>query len=330
MKLIDKYNRTHNYLRLSVSDKCNLHCLYCNPVSSELNLSKDSLTNQEIIRLTRLFIKQFEFSKIRLTGGEPFARKNIIELFEGLSVQKNEYQFELAVTTNGTLLNGKLKKLKELGLDRFNFSLDSLKHQIYSQITGKNELSKVLQTIDEAESEGFQNTKINTVIIRRVNDDEISDFIEYSIRTSRNIRFIEYMPFSNNGYDKDGFISSKELINTISQSYKLLPFESNSMNVAKDYCIIDTKAKISFISPISDHFCELCNRLRITSDGKLKLCLFSPHKTEIDLLKLIRDGYTDEQIADSISKALLEKDYAHPEIEELIQLKNNNIISLGG
>jgi len=330
LKLIDKYNRAHSYLRLSVTGNCNLNCIYCNPLTSDELISKHSLSNQEIIRLARIFVTLFEFSKIRLTGGEPFARKNIIELFEELSILKKEFPFELAVTTNGTLLNGKLKKLKELGLDRLNFSLDSLIPERYAQITGKNVQSKVLHTIDEAESEGFLNTKINTVVIRNVNDDEIPDFIEYSIKTGRNIRFIEYMPFSNNGYDKDGFISSKELLNTINKSYKLTPDELDAGFVAKDYLIKNTNARISFISPISDHFCGLCNRLRITADGKLKLCLFSPHKTEIDLLNFIRNGFPDEQIKDSISNALLEKDFAHPEIDDLIQLKNNDIISLGG
>lgn len=332
MKLIDKYNRIHNYLRLSVTGRCNLNCVYCNPVSTgdSSNNYNVILSNREITGLVILFLDHFEFNKIRLTGGEPFARKNIIELFEDLSLLKKKYSFQLSVTTNGTLLNGNLKNLKELGLDRINFSLDSLIADKYEQITGKNQLKKVLDTIDEAEQIGFEKIKINTVIIRNVNDDEIDDFVEYSIQTGINIRFIEYMPFSNNGYDKDGFISSDELMKNIYKSYILFPVNKTDGLIAKDYRIKDTKAIISFISPISEHFCGLCNRLRITSDGKLKLCLFSPHKTEVDLLELLRKDYSDEQISGAIRNALLEKDYAHPEMEDLIELKNNNIISLGG
>lgn len=288
------------------------------------------LTNREIIRLVSIFVKKFEFNKVRLTGGEPFARKNIIELIEELTILKNEYQFELSVTTNGLLINGNFKNLKGHGLDRINFSLDSLNPKRYELITGKNQLHNVLDAIVDAENAGFSNIKINTVIIKNVNDDEIDDFIDYSNKTGRNIRFIEYMPFSNNGYDKVGFISSQELMTKISQYYELIPNNKNEESVAMDYRIKDSKALISFISPISDHFCGLCNRLRITAEGKLKLCLFSPNKTELELKDMLRNDYSDERIAESIIKALVEKDYAHPNIEELIKLKNNNIISVGG
>ncbi|MBI5324989.1 MAG: GTP 3',8-cyclase MoaA [Ignavibacteriae bacterium] len=332
MKLIDKYNRIHNYLRLSVTGRCNLNCVYCNPTSGTMfyEHNENTLSNLEILRLVMLFLKYFEFNKIRLTGGEPFARKDIIDLIGYLSKLKNEFPFELSATTNGTLLNGNLEKLNKLGLDRLNFSLDSLKPERFNEITGKNQLHKVLNAIDDAENCGFEKIKINTVIIRNLNDDEIQDFIEYSITTGRNVRFIEYMPFSNNGYDRESFLSSLELFNIISKNYKLIQSNSKENLVAKDFRVNNTNALISFISPISDHFCGLCNRLRITSEGKLKLCLFSAHKSEIDLLNLIRNDYSDKQITESISNSLLEKEYLHPEIDELIKLKNNNIISLGG
>jgi cyclic pyranopterin phosphate synthase len=304
--------------------------MYCNPKTSGRQISNNILTNREIIKLVKIFVTELGFSKIRLTGGEPFSRKNIIELFEELSILKSKFPFEFAVTTNGTLLNGNLMKLKNLGLDRFNFSFDSLKPFRYKQITGRDKLNDVLGTIDEAEKVGFQNIKINTVIIRNVNDDEIPDFIEYSIITGRNVRFIEYMPFSNNGYDKNGFLSSQELLNTISKSFEIIPDKIQKSIVAKNYLIPNTKAKIGFISPISEHFCGLCNRLRVSSEGKLKLCLFSRNENDINLLYLIRNGFSDEEIALSIRNELLKKEYAHPEIEELIKLKNNNIISLGG
>jgi molybdenum cofactor biosynthesis enzyme MoaA len=397
MILTDKYNRAHNYLRLSITDKCNLNCIYCNPSSiSYTKSSKSEILNfDEIQRIVNIFVTKFEFKKIRLTGGEPFARKNIDKLIASLTEIKQSYPYELSVTTNGTLINGNLEKYLEKGLDRINFSLDSLNREKFKQITGSDKLSNILQTINSAELLGLKNIKINTVVMNGFNNDEILDFVEFVKDSDLTVRFIEYMPFSNNSYEKSKYIPNSEIKKIIAEKYELinptpaLPasregvrkemvltpsllagragvglhyietqtcFESDWYNsnstlpshflagragvglpsgveipsVSQNYQIKGYSGKVSFISSISNHFCNDCNRLRITSDGKLKLCLFSGKKDVLDLKLMIYEGKSDYEISESIINHLQMKEEFHADLEELISLQNNQMISIGG
>lgn len=332
MQTKDKFGRTHNYLRISLTDKCNLNCSYCNPTLSEKALSKDEILNyDELLRLIKIFVVNLSYKKIRLTGGEPLVRKNILTFFESLHKIKNEYPFELCLTTNGNLLEDKIEKLKEFGLDKINISLDSLRTERFYSITGKDNFHSVLRSIDKAESLGFSPVKINTVVMRGVNDDEVIDFVEFAKYRNLNVRFIEFMPFSNNSWNENTFIGNVEILDRIKSKFKLEELDKSGEKVAKDFRIIGHKGRVSFISSISDHFCKTCNRLRVTAKGNLKLCLFSQMDSELSLISLIRNSlFTDEAIASRIAVHLHNKKFSHPDIDELITLQNNNMLSIGG
>lgn len=333
MKLTDNFNRIHNYLRFSLTDKCNLNCLYCNPTDQNLNLLRNDeiLTRDESLRLIRIFVNQFEFKKIRFTGGEPLARKDIIDLISALKPLHECYGLEIGITTNGTMLFENLIKLKDSGVTRLNISLDSLDKFKFQKITGKDKLRIVLESINLAEELGFCPLKINCVVMKGINDDEILDFIDYFKNKNINVRFIEYMPFSGNFWNEGKFLSYTDIKSIIENKYSLIPLSSMKSEVANNFQIAGYSGSVSFISSISNHFCEGCNRLRITSEGNMKLCLFSAKDNELNLKEYLRDGKSsDKEIAEIISKKLQNKEYVHPGIEDLLKLEKNNMLSIGG
>lgn len=332
-KLIDKFGRVHNYLRFSVTDKCNLNCVYCNPSDNKLNLlhDNDMLSNQESLRLINIFVKHFEFRKIRFTGGEPLARKDIINLIAELKPLHENYGLEIGITTNGTLLSGKLNSLKASGVTKLNISLDSLDKDRFFKITGKDRFERVMNSILLAEELGFYPLKINCVVMKGINDDEILNFVNFVKDRNMNIRFIEYMPFSGNGWSEGKFIGYQEIKTTIENEFCLIPYISSKTEVANNFYISGHKGMVSFINSISNHFCDGCNRLRITSEGSLKLCLFSPKNKELDMKNYLRTGsFTDMEIAEIISCKVQDKDHIHPGINELLKLEKNNMLSIGG
>lgn len=332
-KLTDKFGRVHTYLRISITDKCNLNCIYCNPSDSVLKgeLSGSILSYEELIRLIKIFVADLGFTKIRLTGGEPLVRKNVTTLFRMLKEIKDEHPFELGITTNGILLQDKIEQFKNCGLDKINISLDTLNKKKFIAITGTDCIESVINSINKAEEIGYKPVKINTVIMKGINDDEIPDFIEYVKDRNLNLRLIEYMPFTSNGWNENVFISYNEIKSIVEKNYSLIEIDNNKHNVAKNFQIEGYKGKVSFISSISDHFCDGCNRLRITATGNLKLCLFSSPKTEIGLRSYLRDNnITDEEIAEVISSSLQLKEFKHPDIDELLQMDKNNMLRIGG
>ena len=333
MILIDSYNRVHDYLRFSLSDKCNLNCVYCNPAVQNLKqLRKDEiLTNEEIIRLLNIFVKHFEFKKIRFTGGEPLIRKDIIDLFSELKPLHENYGLEIGITTNGILLCEIMNRLKESGVTKLNISLDTLQEKRFMKITGKDRFNEVMDSIMLAEELGFYPLKINCVVMKGINDDEIIDFVNFVKNKEMNIRFIEYMPFSGNGWHEGKFIGCQEIKTVIENKFCLTPFISNKNEVANNFKISGHKGMVSFISSISNHFCERCSRLRITSEGNLKLCLFSPVNKELSLKEFLKNNtYSDEESAGFIQSKVQEKEYIHPGIDDLLKLEKNNMLSIGG
>jgi len=332
-KLTDKFGRVHDYLRFSVTDKCNLNCVYCNPVSAaHKGLRKNEMLSvEESYRLIKILIREFGFKKIRFTGGEPLVRKEITGLLENLNVLKKENEFTLAVTTNGTLLFEKLSLLKKSGVTNLNISLDTLDKDKFIKITGKDKFQEVMNSIDMALEFGFDKIKINCVVVKGLNDDEILRFGAMAYLKNINIRFIEYMPFSSNAWNAGNFISVSRMKEIISREYNIRLLKSSSTEVAENYQILGSKGTLSFISSISDHFCDSCNRIRITSEGHLKLCLFSDKKSELDLKPFLRDNeYSDSDISDLIENSLSHKKINHPPIDELIKLKANNMMTIGG
>jgi cyclic pyranopterin phosphate synthase len=332
MKLVDKYNREHNYLRVSVTDRCNLNCSYCNPKKDfvKYNSRNNILSFEEICRIVKIFAERFEFRKIRLTGGEPFARKNILNLVGMLTEIKSQSSFELSATSNAVLLNGKVYEYRNAGIDRFNFSLDSLNKTGFNSISGSADYEAAVDTILESVNLMPGKIKINVVVMKGINDQELLDFTEFSIKHDVPVRFIEYMPFSDNEYNKGMFISCDEMIGTISEKYKLMPLARNNESVSKDYRIEGERGQISFITSISEHFCADCNRLRLTSDGMLKLCLFSTVDSDLDLRNMILSGSDDSEIENAIINFIERKNEMHEPVENLIKLKNNRMISIGG
>ena len=331
--LIDRFGRKHNYLRISLTDKCNLNCTYCNPENENFEKLRmlQILSFEELTRLIKIFVAELGFTKVRLTGGEPLVRKNIFTFFEMLSEIKKEKNFELAITTNGTLLEDKIVRLKELGLNKINISLDSLNRSKFKKITGHDNFDKVIRSIYKAEELNYSPVKINSVIMQGVNDDEILNLIDFVKDHDFNIRFIEYMPFTKNGWNDTKFLSYNEIKKIVETNYQLIDVIIDEATVAKEYKIYGHKGSVSFISSISNHFCGGCNRVRITSEGTLKLCLFSPQNKEISLKKYLRSAeYSDKDIANIIIDAIKLKELKHPEIDELLQMDQNNMLRIGG
>lgn len=333
MKLIDKFGRNHNYLRISLTDRCNLNCIYCNPLkenSAKLN-KNELLTFDELRTLIRVFLSELEIQKIRFTGGEPFIRKESIKFLKSIGELKAEYNFELALTTNGTLLQDNLNELKSLGLDKLNISLDSLKPFTYRYITGSEKLGKIIEAINAVEALNFTDLKINTVILKGINDDEIIDFVNFIKNRRIILRFIEYMPFGNNNWKREKFVSTNEIKEKIESCFNLIKLNENPSSPAETYQLSNFTGKVGFISPISNHFCQNCNRIRIKSDGRLKLCLFNESTSEVDLRKYLRNEKTTyREIAEIILNSLQYKEKEHAPVEELMKFGSNNMLNTGG
>jgi len=230
-KLIDRFGRVHTYLRISITDKCNLNCIYCNPADSALRgeLSRSILSYEELIRLIKIFVADLGITKIRLTGGEPLVRKNVENLFRMLKEIKDKHPFELGLTTNGILLEDKIDFLKKFGLDKINISLDTLRKERFIAITGADNIDAVFNGINKAEKLGYNPVKINAVIMKGINDDEIPGFIEFVKERNLNIRFIEYMPFTSNGWNEKEFISYQEIKNIAEENYSLVEIECGEL-----------------------------------------------------------------------------------------------------
>ena len=331
-KLIDNFNRIHTYLRLSLTDKCNLNCVYCNPDNSNYIklLRRNILTFDEILRLLKIF-GNAGIKKIRFTGGEPLARKDVFDLFLRTKELKDKFNFDFGITTNGVLLEGNVHKLKNSGIEKLNISLDSLQADKFFQITKQDKFQSVMNSIFEAKQLGFNSLKVNAVIMKGINDDEVTDFVNFAVQNNLNVRFIEFMPFGNNDWNSDSFISWQELKSRIENKYELIPAAADPNGVAKEFDIKNHPGRVSFISSISDHFCATCNRLRISASGKLKLCLFTDGTNELDFKYLLNnDSLTDEDILNLVSDKLKLKREKHPPVEELMTYEKNQMLSIGG
>lgn len=326
--LIDSLNREHTYLRVSVTDRCNLRCAYCMPLQGiELKCRDEILTFDEIKRVAGIFAA-LGVTKIRLTGGEPLVRKDLPRLVERIS--RIPGIDTLCMTTNGVLLKNFAHQLKESGITHLNVSLDTLRLSRFEQIALRQNYYDVISGINAAINAGFQPLKLNTVIIGGVNDDELLDFVEFVHDKPINIRLIEYMPFKFNQWNQGKLISFQQMKDKIEERYDLIPLEktSNGNSVSKDFKIQGFVGSISFITSMSDHFCGTCNRIRLTADGSIKSCLF--HPTEVNLRSALRGYSSNEIISEMIQSAILAKPYGHPKAEELMTMENRSMIQIGG
>lgn len=288
----DSFDRRIDYLRISVTDKCNLKCVYCRP-SKGLTYFKNSeiITDEEIVRIIRI-AHRHGLRKVRITGGEPLMRKNITGLIS--SIKSIGIQ-DLSLTTNGIKLAGLASDLKKAGLDRVNISLDTMDASRYKTITNGGNINNVWESINEAERISLSPVKINVVPIKGINDDEILDFASLTLDRDFHVRFIEFMPAMCNGmWKQDKYVSAEEILEKIRTLGNIERFEFRGQGPSRNLRIRGAAGVIGIISPLSDHFCNYCNRLRLTSIGKIRPCLFS--KEEIDIKSPMRNGASDEEI----------------------------------
>lgn len=310
MKLFDHSNRCIDYLRISVTDRCNLSCLYCKPRSQMQVLPhRDILRYEEIGRIVAVAVPM-GISHIRITGGEPLLRRGVIDFIGSLS-SVNGIE-DISVTTNGVLLEKMAAGLRTAGVTRLNISLDSLEAEKFRKITGLGAWDKVWRGIETAEEIGFEPIKINMVPVKGVNDDELLDFARLTLKRALHVRFIEFMPIgANDRWHKDQCVSAGDIRTLIERELgPLEPFtRSQGAGPSSNYQIAGARGVIGFISPISKHFCGSCRRLRLTADGKIRPCLLSD--SEIDLKSPLRGGCNDAELERLLRKALEIKPERH-------------------
>jgi len=326
--LLDNNHRGINYLRLSVTDRCNLRCIYCMPEQGiKFIPHSEILTYEEMLHIVRLCVQK-GIRKVRLTGGEPLVRKGFISFLERLC--KIEELEEITLTTNGVLLKSLAADIKNCGICRINVSLDSLKPERFFRITGRDYFERVCEGIEEAEHVGFNPIKINVVAIKGVNDDEILDFAALTLEKPYHVRFIEIMPIGDkNIWTAEKFISAIKIHNRIQTLGVLQPINHNPLDgPAERYALEGAKGEVGFIGALSNHFCDTCNRLRLTADGHLKGCLFSDQET--DIKTPLRDGKGDSHLLNLIMDTILNKPKDHGLAEYKLRKCVRQMNSIGG
>lgn len=303
----DQLGRELTYLRVSVVDRCNLRCFYCMPQEGAgFDPWQQILSYEEIHRLVTIFAR-LGVSKVRLTGGEPLVRRGIEKLVE--KIRSVPGIREIALSTNGILLKEMAPQLKSAGLDRINISLDTLRRDRFERIARMDRFKEVMEGIEAALEAGLAPVKINTVLMKGVNDDEILDLVNFGIRHSIEIRFIELMP-THESVSVDpmkNFFSTQEAKQIIEQVYRLKPVDVYLSSPAQVFEIEGTRARLGLISPISCFFCSRCNRLRVKANGMMKTCLHG--KEDLDLKTLLRSSVSDEEISSAIQSVV----YVRPE-----------------
>lgn len=289
--LRDRFGRTIDYVRLSVTDRCDFRCVYCMAEDMTFLPRQQVLTLEEIARLARTF-QSLGTQKIRLTGGEPLVRRDILELVREIGALGLR---DFAMTTNGNQLPQYAEAMRAAGLHRINISLDSLDPERFRRITRTGQLSRVLEGIDAAREAGFRGIKLNAVIMKGRNDDEIPDLIEFARKRQVDISFIEEMPLGEiTEHDRgESYCSSDEVRQIIRQHHELLPATTQSGGPARYYRMPDSDIRVGFISPHSHNFCDTCNRVRVTVEGRLLLCLGNEHS--VDLRRVLRGHPADDE-----------------------------------
>lgn len=323
----DAYQRRIDYLRFSITDRCNLRCSYCMPQEGVAKLDHEHILRyEEILRLARLAVGM-GISKIRLTGGEPLVRRDVLYLCENIT--RIPGLQSLSLTTNGVLLAEYAERLFQAGIKRINISLDTLNPQKFEAITRRPFFQKVWAGIEAARQVGFSPIKLNCVVMRGINDDEIEDLARLTLRYPFHVRFIEFMPFQPEE-QKRKFLSADEILRRVEGIAPLVPAQSvNSNGPASHYRFEGAPGKIGIISPISHHFCHSCNRLRLTSDGKLRTCLFSTEET--DILALLRQGALDEEIVGEMRRSIARKPERHTLDQDVLRkCISRPMVAIGG
>lgn len=305
--LSDQFGRKVNYLRVSVTDRCNLRCRYCIPPDGiPLKRHEDLLSFEEIEVIVRA-AADLGVNKLRLTGGEPLLRKGFRSLVMRLAAVEGIK--DLTLTTNGLLLGPMAAELKAAGIKRINVSLDTLKPNRFRQMTGNDQWQQAKEGFEGALKAGFDQVKLNVVVIAGYNDDEMEDFVSYVMDKDVQLRFIEFMPAGNRYWKPGMTVPSKQLIERIAQTTQIVSLPPIKNSLAEEYQILGSRSTLGFISPISHPFCRGCNRLRLTADGYLKPCLAS--KYEVNIKMTVRAGHRGNELRRVFYEALRLKPRAH-------------------
>jgi len=325
--IIDKYNRVHNYLRISITDNCNLRCFYCMPEEDYVfTPSSRLMQTDEIEKLAKIFVS-LGVNKIRLTGGEPLVRKEAADIIQALS----KLPVKLTLTTNGSRLHEFVEQLQQANVHSLNISLDTLQPEKFQLITRRNQFQVVYDNIQLLLKKKFH-VKVNMVVMKGLNENEINDFIEWTKHEPVHIRFIEFMPFTGNRWTSNRVFTMQQMLQSIEEKYEVVKLEDEKHDTAKGYKVPGHEGTFAIISTMSSNFCSDCNRMRLTADGKIKNCLFS--KEETDLLSALRNG---EDVEPLIHKSIRSKakelggqftadfEHLHPE-----DIHNRSMITIGG
>lgn len=330
-RLIDRFGRKHTYLRISVTDRCNLRCTYCMPEEQMQWKRRDEiLSYEEIIRVAGVAVGM-GIEKIRVTGGEPLVRNDIERLLLGLRALPGLKS--LALTTNAVLLRRKLPAIRE-AVDSLNVSLDTFRGDRFRELTRRDALDEVLAGIDAAIDAGYRNTKVNAVIMRGVNDDEIIDFVRYTAVRPVAVRFIEFMPFAGNSWNREHCMTMSEMLEVAGREFLLERIPDGPSPISRDYRITDRatgerhRGTVGVIASMSQPFCDSCSRLRLTAEGMVMPCLHSP--LEFDVRHVLRQGGDDDAIADVFLRAVGAKPKEHLSAEELLEQNGRVMIQIGG
>ena len=328
--LQDKFGRTHSYLRISLTELCNLRCTYCMPAEGIQLSPKSHIMNfDEVYTIAKTFVDH-GVTKIRLTGGEPLVRKDADVILKKLAT----LPVELSITTNAVIVDRFIDTFKTCGIQNINVSLDSLNASKFKQITRRNDFEKVYKNINLLIKEGF-NVKLNAVLIKGFNDNEIIDFIQLTKVLPVSVRFIEFMPFDGNEWNKEKMVSYAEVMSIVNSEFsssEILRIEDAPNDTSKNYRIKDFRGSFAIISSVTNPFCDSCNRIRLTANGQLKNCLFS--SSESDLLSPLRAG---KDIVPLIKRAILSKYKVRGGMDTIEKLEepklhsnNRSMITIGG
>jgi molybdenum cofactor biosynthesis protein A len=328
--LTDDFGRKHNYLRISLIEKCNLRCTYCMPAEGiALTPKKELMTADEVFAIAQTFVNN-GVDKIRLTGGEPLLRKDFPEIIEKLA----QLETEISITTNGILIDRHIKVLKQFKVRKINLSLDTLVASKFNTITLRNQFEKVIDNLHLLLNNDFK-VKVNVVLIKGFNDNEIIDFINLTESLPISIRFIEFMPFAGNQWDRSKMVSQKEILDQLSAHFSesnLEKLEDEKNFTAREFKIKNYLGSFGIISSITNPFCDGCNRIRLTANGKIKNCLFS--NSETDLLTPYRNGEAIESIIASSIKNKKKVRGGMTTIEDVdnpvLNQDNRSMIAIGG
>ncbi len=327
--LVDRFGRTHTSLRISVTDRCNIRCFYCMPAEDvQFKPRAEILTFEEIVRFVRI-VARLGVDRVRLTGGEPLVRSDLHRLVEQLSDVPGIR--EIALTTNGLLLARQAKRLKDAGLDRINVSLDGLREETFRRITRREGLQGVLDGILAAQRIGFEKIRLNAVALVGITEEEVVPLCRFARHNGLELRFIEFMPLdAENRWQTDQVLSGDDLRRLVEDEFGPLKAirRENPSQPSTDYRFADGVGRVGFINSVTQPFCGACNRLRLTADGNVRNCLFSD--AEWDVRKILRDGGSDDLIADLVRVCVGAKKLGHGSDDESFVKPQRAMYQIGG